>query len=401
MRPRKLGSLFLILLLNLGVSLPLAIAQANPDGSDQTERQKAEALFAQGKRLEALPILEDLVQKNPRDDEALVELAAALVDHALTLTDQDAAAKERFRARDLVQNAWELGNTSPLEENLRQLLAELPANGAIKFSDNSAVEKIMLTGESAFARRDFDEALKAYAKALKLEPTNYSATLFTANTYDRKNDVAKAAEWYTRAIKLNPNIETAYRYYADMLAREGDMSKARTMLILAAVAEPYNKIVWREIRAWAIINNTAFTIVYVPIPDPTLNARQSQDLSSAWQAYYSVRTEWQKGGRFQKQFPRDAEYRHSLAEESEALTAAAKVLEKVKQDKKGRELVTGNPVAGLLLKLYEAGLIDPYVLFSLGDNGIAEDYMAYRVQNRVKLEDYMDKFVIPPAPARQ
>jgi tetratricopeptide (TPR) repeat protein len=404
MRPYKRLSLFLIPLLNLSVCLPLATAQPNPDASNQAERQKAEALFAQGKRLEALPLLEDLVQKNPRDDELLVELAAALVDHALTLSDQDAAAKERFRARDLVQKAWELGNTSPLAENLRQLLGELPANGAIKFSDNPAVDKIMLEGESAFSRRDFDEALKDYAKALKLEPTNYSATLFTANTYDRQNDVAKAAEWYQRAIELNPNIETAYRYYADMLARKGDMSKARTMLILAAVAEPYNKIVWREIRAWAIVNNTAFTIVYAPIPDkddPTPGVQQSQDLSSAWQAYYSVRTDWQKGGRFQKQFPQEAEYRHSLPEESEALNAAATVLEKLKEDKNGRKLVARNPVAGLLLKLYEAGLIHSYVLFSLGDDGIAKDYIAYRAKNRVKLEDYMDKFVVPPTPATQ
>jgi tetratricopeptide (TPR) repeat protein len=389
---------FLILLLNLSVSLPPAMAQTNPDVSDQTERQKAEALFAQGKRLE------DLVRKNPNDNELPVELAAALVDHALTLTDQKAAARERFRARDLVQKAWELGNTSPLEENLRQLLGELPANGAIKFSDNPAVDKIMLAGESAFSKRDFDEALKAYAKALELEPDNYSATLFTANTYDRKNDVAKAGEWYQRAIKLNPNIETAYRYYADMLAREGDMAKARTMLILAAVAEPYNKIVWREIRAWAIINNTAFNIVYVPIPakaGPTRKARQSEEISSAWQAYYSVRAEWQKGGRFEKEFPHDAEYRHSLAEESEALSAAAKVLEKLKQDVKRGELVAGNPTAGLLMKLYEMGLVDPYVLFSLGDDGIAKDYIAYRAKNRVKLEDYMDRFVMPPAPVKQ
>jgi tetratricopeptide (TPR) repeat protein len=396
----------LILVLNFSVYLPLAIAQPNPDASDQVERQKAEALFAQGKRLEALPLLEDLAQKNPSDNEILVELAAALVDHAQTLTDQDAAAKERFRARDLVQKAWELGNTSPLCENLRQLLGALPANGAIKFSDNAAVDKIMLAGESAFSRRDFDEALKDYAKALELEPTNYSATLFTANTYDRKNDFGKAGEWYVRAIKLNPNIETAYRYYADMLARAGDMAKARTMLIRAAVAEPYNKIVWREIRAWAIINNTAFNIVYVGVPlpqkdPPSPNARQSQDLSSAWQAYYSVRTDWQKGGRFQQRFPRELEYRHSLPEESEALTTSAKVLENLKEDKKDRALVTGNPVAGLLLKLYDAGLIESYVLFSLGDDGIAKDYIAYRAKNRVKLEHYMDKFVMPPAPARQ
>ena len=402
MRRHRPRSLFLILLLNLGVSLPLAIAQPNPDVSDQAERQKAEGLFAQGKRLEALPLLEDLVRKNPRDDELLVALAAALVDHAATLTDQNAAAKERFRARDLVQKAWELGNTSPLSENLRQLLGELPTNGAIKFSDDPAVEKIMLSGESAFSRRDFDGALKAYAKALEFEPTNYPATLFTANTYDRKNDFAKAGEWYQRAIKLNPNIETAYRYYADMLAKEGDMSKSRLMLIRAAVAEPYNKIVWREIRAWAIINNTAFNIVYVPIPanvDPDPSAGQSQDVSSAWRAYYSVRSDWQKDGRFQKHFPREAEYRHSLPEESEALNAAANVLERLKEDKKGDEQVAGNPVAGLLLKLYEAGLIDSYVLFSLGDDGIAKDYIAYRAKNRVKLEDYLDRFVLPPAPA--
>jgi hypothetical protein len=114
-----------------------------------------------------------------------------------------------------------------------------------------------------------------------------------------------------------------------------------------------------------------------------------------------VRTDWQKGGRFQKQFPQEGEYRHSLSEESEALTAAAKILEKLKGDEKTAELVETDPVADLLLKLHEAGLIDAYVLFSLGDDDIAQDYKAYRIKNRDKLETYMDKFVVPPAPARQ
>jgi hypothetical protein len=54
-----------------------------------------------------------------------------------------------------------------------------------------------------------------------------------------------------------------------------------------------------------------------------------------------------------------------------------------------------------LLKLHEAGVIDPYVLFSLGDDGIAKDYKSYRAKNRAKLEEYMDKFVMPPAPGKQ
>jgi Flp pilus assembly protein TadD len=373
--------------------------------SDQPERQRAITLFNQGKRLEALPLLEELAQKEPKDGEVLVALAASLVEHAATLNDAEAAAKERFRARDLLQKAWGLGNTSPLAENLRQLLEELPANGAIKFSDNPAVDQAINAGEAAFARREFDEALKDYAKALEFEPTNYSAALFTANTYDKKSDFAKAGEWYERAMRIGPNAETAYRYYADMLGKQGDMAKARSMLIHAAVAEPYNKIVWREIRAWALINKTAFNIVYVGIPlppkaDPAAALKEIADLSSAWRTYYSVKAEWQKNGRFKTQFPQEAEYRHSLPEESEALTAAAKVLEKLKDEEKTAELVTSNPNAGLLLKLHEAGLIDPYVLFSLGDDGIAEDYVAYRAMNRDKLETYMDAFVMPHAPTK-
>jgi Flp pilus assembly protein TadD len=376
--------------------------------SDQQEREKAVALFGQGKRLEALPLLEELVQKNPRDGELLADLGASLIEHAATLADQDAAAKERFRAKDLVEKAWASGNASPLVENLRQLLRDLGAKGAITFSDNPAVDRVMNAGEAAFAQRDFDAALTAYAKALELEPTNYSATLFTANTYDRKRDLARAGEWYERAMRLDPDIETAFRYDADMLARQGDMARARSMLIHAAVAEPYNKIVWREIRAWALINHTAFKLVYLPIPpaakdgsiqtaDPA--SRQPPQVLSAWRAYHSVIADWREGSKFAKQFPQDAEYRHSLAEESEALTAAARVLKTLKQDDKSAELVTGDTVAGLLLKLYEADLIDPYVLFSLGDDGIARDYTAYRAANRSKLEAYMDRFVMPPAPA--
>ena len=396
-------ALFALTLFLLILRAPGA-AQAKAQASGQTRRQTAIALFNQGKRLEALPLFEELVQKNAQDPELLVDLAACLIDHAQTLTDQQAAAKERFRARDLVQKGWELGNTSPLAENLRQLLNELPANGAIKFSDNPAVEQAMNAGEAAFARRDFDEAIKNYSKALELDPKLYTAALFIGNACDKQNQFPKAAEWYERAIQLDPNIETAYRYYADMLAKEGDMAKARTMLIHAAVAEPYNKIVWREIRAWATINQTAFNIVFAAIPVPRTEdtavggARLSPELTAAWRTYYSVKDDWKKGDKFEKQFPQEGEYRHSLAEESDALTATVRILKKLQEDKKTATLVTDDPTASLLLKLNGAGMIDAYVLFSLGDDGIAKDYIAYRAKNRDKLEAYMDKFVIPPAP---
>ena len=104
----------------------------------------------------------------------------------------------------------------------------MPDSGDIQFSENPAVEQAMRAGEAAFSRRDFDEAIKNYSKAVELEPRNYAAVLFIGNTFHKKNDFAKAGEWYEKAIQLDPNIETAYRYYAEMLAKEGDMAKARS-----------------------------------------------------------------------------------------------------------------------------------------------------------------------------
>jgi tetratricopeptide (TPR) repeat protein len=379
-------------------------AQSAPDPTYQAERRRVEQLFQEGQRLEALPLLEQLVKANPKDAEMLVDLAASLVDQA-ALIDREAGGRQRLRARDLLEQARKLGNSSPLARNLLEILDHLPQNGAVEFSSDTNVEQAMRAGEAAFSRRDFDEAIGNYGRAFELQPNNYFAALFTGNAYDRKNDFAKAAEWYGRAVQLDPNIETAYRYYADMLARNGEMAKARAMLIQAAVAEPYNRIVWRELHAWAALNRTEINFVYAGIPPATekettpLSRHAISDqpsLSTAWDAYRAVKEKWQNGGEFRSRFPEEKEYRHSLQEESEALLAAISVLERLDADQSSAKLVEGDTGLVLLLKLHRADLIEPYVLFSLGDAGIARDYIPWRVLHRGRLEEYVDRFVVPP-----
>jgi cytochrome c-type biogenesis protein CcmH/NrfG len=189
---QRLQTCVFVLLFCTAVALSFAQTQTQGDAAYEGKRRQAMLLFEQDKRLEALPLLEELMQKNPKDDEVLVALATCLVRHAATLTDQQEAAKERFRAKNLVQEALAFGNNSPLAQNLRQLLGTLPPNGAIQFSENASVEQAMLAGEAAFARHDFAEALTNYAKALELEPKNYAVVLFTGNTYYKQNDYARA-----------------------------------------------------------------------------------------------------------------------------------------------------------------------------------------------------------------
>src|SRR5579859_599015 len=129
----------LVLLLSLLAS-PCLQGQGSGNDAYQATRQKAMALFAQGHRVEALPLLEELNQKNPKDEEVAVALAASLVDHAATLSDPQSSAKERLHARDLLERSE---STSPLAENLLQLLQQMPESGAIHFSDNPAADQAM------------------------------------------------------------------------------------------------------------------------------------------------------------------------------------------------------------------------------------------------------------------
>lgn len=390
-----------LLILGGGTAPVRSLAQvAAPDAAYDVKRGQAADLFNRGKRLEALPLLEELVKANPKDAQMLVALAACLVEHAATLGDPEAAGKERLRARDLMDRGMQLGNTSALALNLSDLLQKLPRSGAITFSDNAAVEEAMQTGEAAFSRRDFDAAIKSYSRALELDPKNYTAVLFIANTYDRQSRYNQGAQWYERAIRLNPDIETAYRYYADMLAKEGEMVRARSMLIHAAVAEPYNRMVWRELRAWATLNKTHINEIFVAVPAPLSEQpsgfKEPPEMAAVWQAYRDEKARWREGdSEFHRHFPEEKPYRHSLPEEVDALTAAARLLKKWSADEKTAGLVRNDPSASLLLRLYEASLIEPYVLFSLGDRGIAEDYVGYRTGRRGKLEEYMDELVVP------
>ena len=159
-----------------------------------------------------------------------------------------------------------------------------------------------------------------------------------------------------------------------------------------------------EIRAWAIINHTAFNIGIRPSP-----GRQNRRLvvtgpaagiAAAWQVYYSVRARWSSGVSFHERYPQELTYIGTRSRRSPRplSTAAAAALQKLAAQDEGAQAVSADPIAPLLLRVYEAGLIDAYVLFSLGDDGIAKDYTAYRATNRARLEDYLDRFVMPQTP---
>src|SRR5205814_9217085 len=99
--PIRLGrwpSLVLIPFLSL-CAVPCTIAQSSRDSAYETTRHKAAELFDQGKRLEALPFLEELTQTKTKNIEMLVASAACVIEHAAVVTDQQAQWKNHVCSR--------------------------------------------------------------------------------------------------------------------------------------------------------------------------------------------------------------------------------------------------------------------------------------------------------------
>jgi len=392
---------FLVLYIAANAISPLTLSAQT---GSETTRQRAFELFKQDKHIEALPLFEELALKSPDDRDVLLGLGVCLVAEATTLDDQEAATKERVRARQVLLKAKTLGSTAPLLENLLQML---PEDGVVKYEKTPA-DQAMRAAEAAFSRRDFEEAIRNYSKVLEYDPKNYGAVLFIGDSYFAMKNWPKAGEWYQKAIDLDPDKETAHRYYADMLLKNGEIEKSRTRFIQAVVAEPYNPISWRALQGWASTNKLQLKRVHVDTPNNvsqtgeknitiTMDPKEPEETSSIWLMYGLTKVKWHSD-EFKKQFPSEKQYRHSLAEEADALTTAATVWTEMNESDKKKKKASAapkDPNLILLLKLYQAKMIEPYVLLNAADNDIARDYDGYRQKNRDKLEQYLSEFVVP------
>jgi tetratricopeptide (TPR) repeat protein len=407
-------AVYVVILLGLLLStsaVPRAFAQGS--APNQEERQRAMQLFDESKFAAAIPLLEKLVKANPDDPVLLERLGWATLVVASSTKDPEARKAARDRARTYLTRSKDLGGDSELlRMGLQNLSGADPSEQA--FSSNAEADKAMREGEEAHSKGDLDKAIAAYQRALKLDPKLYFAALFIGDMYFKKgyqlNDprakkeqMDKAGEWFARAIAIDENVETAHRYWGDALMNLGNQEEAKAKFIDAIVADPGNRNGYMGLSQWGQNNKIGMAHPKIEIPvkltmsgdkkldvslDPAL--RDSTDGSGAWEQYGVVRARWVAED-FAKAYPNEKAYRHTLREETEALRKAAEVASELLKSGKIKSL---SPSLAALVKLNDAGLLEPYIFFNRADQGIVRDYVAYRQANREKLRRYWKEFVI-------
>jgi tetratricopeptide (TPR) repeat protein len=293
---------------------------------------------------------------------------------------------------------------SPL---LVSILEALPADGGRDdlFSEVKEADAAMREGEMAFVKGDFAAAAGLYQRALQADPRLYEAALFAGDMYFKLNQNDKAAEWYARAIQINPQRETAYRYSATPFLRAGKLDEALSRYIEAVIAEPYNRLTWTGLGQWA--EEAGVTLGHPRIEIPTgvttlkdkkmtitVDPRMLEDDkdgtgTGAWMTYGLIRTAWATS-EFARAYPDETAYRHTLKEEAAALNG---VVQAIRERQKEKRIKLLDPSLQRLVKLADEGLLEPFILYALADQGIAQDYAEYRRLNRDKLRRYLLTYV--------
>jgi len=374
----------------------------------ETDRKQAFQLLQSGNFAEALVKFEKLAAANSSDGTVQFGLGFSILATSKSMTDDAARQQARVRARAAFVRAKELGVRDDL---LETALAAIPPDGSegTHFSSNAEADKAMREGEAAFTSGDYDKAIEAYQRALTLDPKLYHAALFIGDMYFQKKQMDKAGEWFSRAIKIDPDQEMAYRYWSDALLKSNQMDEARAKAIDAIIAEPYNRGAYGALVQWAQVNKVSIGHPQIKQPAPTMRSSTEgsqttitvdpkaldpkQGAAYYWSFYDLTRAAYP--ATFQKEYPNEKTYRHSLKEEATALNIVA---ETVSNDlKSGKLKAVDDPSLAALLKLHQAGLIEAYVLFARADDGISQDYAAYRQANREKLRRYWAEVAIAKA----
>ena len=355
-----------------------------------------------------MPLFEALVAEHPSDVAMHERWAWCVFQYARTLPDPEQRKGARARARKIAVEAKGLGDNS----QLLQLMLEQPEDGGAEasFSDNKDVDAAMKQAEADFSRGELDKARDGYMRVMLIDPNNYEAALFIGDVYFKQHVQGSAGEWYSRAIQIDPNRETAYRYWGDSLAALGREDEARSKFIDAIVADPYNRRSWTGLQNWLKRNKVDLNNVRLK-DGAAVGAKDDKNISItidegslkkkndpnglAWMTYGMIRASWQ-GDTFKKEFPNEPKYRRTLKEESDCLGLMITVLKEQKDyQKRFKDL---DPSLQALIKIQEAGLLEPFVLLNRADTDITRDYPAYRAAHRDIIRRYLDEVVVPKTP---
>jgi tetratricopeptide (TPR) repeat protein len=147
-------------------------------------------------------------------------------------------------------------------------------------------EDFKVKGNDAFAKKDFDEAIKLYTEALKLEPNNPVYYSNRSACYFSKKQWQAALEDALQCVDKDSKFIKGYLRLVSAQIELGKFEDAETTLKAALTLDPSNELIGRKIKE--LKSRKSGTGVVGKRPAKQLSAEQQKELGELqeqWRAY--------------------------------------------------------------------------------------------------------------------
>lgn len=199
--------------------------------------QKARVLYNEARFDEAISVYQKIINGNPKDINAYLNLAYLykdLAEHKQGIEVIRKALKffKDMRLKMLLGRLYYLdGKPSQAISELRHLLPLYPEDALVLFYLGLSYEDI----------DKFTEADKLYSDVVRLKPDNVLAYLKLGNIYYQKQKLEAAVQSYQKTISLDPSIPEVRSRLAECFARLGEFPEAYKQYAKCLAIHPEDK----------------------------------------------------------------------------------------------------------------------------------------------------------------
>lgn len=377
-----------VLFLSLGFFNRVSAQEAKP-AEKAAWLAQANEFVNQNRYLDAFPLLEKLAPLYPNDGDIWAHYGIAIMTRSTTLASAAERKAERVKAYNVLVKARQLGTKNIVALNF---LEQFPADGGAddNFGGSPEFEKNLREGEAFFGRGEYDKAFAAYEKAYKINPKSYEAVLFMGDSLYAAKKYKESEAWFAKAVAIEPNREQAFRFWGDALLNQKKFAEARDKFIDGIVAEPHSRMSWSGLEHW--IETSEAKVESLTVVPPGGNATREVIFDESLLKTENGTTSWKIYNETRKaQVVASGGGTRTLAGEVAALR---KVAEAFRSDLKAGKVKYPDPSLSNLVRLDDAGLLEPYVLLIRADGDIADEYDAYRLKNRDKIKKFVVEFML-------
>ncbi|MDY7004062.1 MAG: tetratricopeptide repeat protein [Cyanobacteriota bacterium] len=134
-------------------------------------------------------------------------------------------------------------NPSLTEEKLSALpKAQSSPIPSVELPADATAQDYYQLGQKLEEEKQLEPALKAYQKAIEIEPNNFWYQYSLANIFRKQNQFQQAITAYENAMKINPNFSWSYYYLGGILQQQGKIKEAISAYQTAVELYPNFKV---------------------------------------------------------------------------------------------------------------------------------------------------------------